>query len=175
MEPGIEIGEALAASGQLIQSALRNVEGRIDRGKRRGAPREVRREAYRGFNRAVWDAAVAQQFVRSTVPRVMGAVWTVPTHSRRIQALDESIRRLLESLADVNFVGSPRARELAAEAARSVGVLGHVRVPMKAAEVEVIQQEMLPILESIGDRLSEFRLEARRELGFDRRRRHEED
>jgi hypothetical protein len=109
--------------------------------------------------------------VRAMVPNLVGAYWTFPAQSRRLERLDESIRQLLRSITDVVLVGQSGTAELAIAASESIGAFARLRVPAKKAEIEPIRAEMAPILETVGIRLKDFRVEARRDLGYENRRR----
>jgi len=76
---------------------------------------------------------------------------------------------LLLSFADINLVGDAPTRESARVVANAVAELAATRVPIKAADIEPIKLEMQPLLEIVGDRLKEFRLEARHDLDYEKR------
>jgi hypothetical protein len=162
VDPNAEIVEAmsLAASVLTFGGSLESAGGRF----RRRARASVRLAAYQSFHQAVVNAVFSQQTLRSTIPSVVGGYWTLPAHTRRLQALEESSRALLCAMSDVAIVGTPGAVELAVASAEAVGALARVRVPTRKADLHLANAEMQPAVELVGQRLAAFRLDVRREL-----------
>ena len=158
-------GAGVQHIGQAFRMGI-DVETTVPISERRRARHEVRLAAYSRFQRTVLDMAMASQLVRSMVPGFKGSLWTIPAHFRRLRRLDEVSRELLLSFADVNLVRSEKARDLAREVVDAVSDLATVAAPLKRADVEPLKREMQPVLEAIGDRLKESRLEARRDLAY---------